>query len=200
MSLEELARQIKNCQKCQLYRKRIQAVPGEGNPKAEIIFIGEAPGQKEDEQGRPFVGEAGKFLEDLLQKVNLDRGDVYITNIVKCRPPANRDPYPQEIRTCLPYLKAQIKEINPRLIVTLGRYSLSIFFPQKTISRAHGKLYKAQPEIILEEEKFIYPLYHPAAALHQNNLRETIINDFRKIPQILKEINPKEKPQQAGLF
>jgi len=194
MSLEEIADEVKNCQKCSLSRTRIKAVPGEGNPQTKLLFIGEAPGQREDETGRPFVGAAGQFLESMLNQIGLERKDVFITNVVKCRPPQNRDPYPSEIEACLPYLKEQIKEINPLLIVTLGRYSLGIFLPQKTISACHGKIYQVGNHKIL-------PLYHPAAALHNENLKETIITDFQKIKQTLAllETQP-SSPKQQKLF
>lgn len=188
-SLESLTKEINQCQKCNLAEKRTNAVPGEGNPKAEIMFVGEGPGEQEDLQGRPFVGQAGKFLEEMLGMIGLKREDVFIGNLVKCRPPDNRDPFPDEIDTCVKnYLKAQIKIINPELIVTLGRHAMEWFIPGKKISQIHG-----QPKRLIKEEtgeKQMYlPLYHPAAALYHGSLRETLIKDFKKIPKILEKID-----------
>jgi len=183
MSLTEIAREVRRCTKCPLHRNRKNAVPGEGSPKAEILLIGEGPGQNEDREGRPFVGEAGKFLEEMLALIGLERKDVFITNVVKCRPPNNRDPLEEEIDVCVRnYLYRQIKEIKPKLIVTLGRHSMRIFFPQiRSISAVHGKAYKKANQVYLI-------LYHPAAALYQNSLKEQIKEDFQQIPEILKKI------------
>lgn len=203
MTLEEIANQIKICQKCPLSKNRTKAVPGEGNPQAELMFIGEGPGQQEDLQGRPFVGAAGKLLEEMLNSIKLKKEDVFITNVVKCRPPGNRDPFPDEIETCWPYLVEQIKIIKPKLIVTLGRHALEKFIPGLGISQVHGQ---AKRREIPELGKLIfYPLYHPAAALYQGNLKETLEEDFKKIPKILKKVeellkereeNKKEKRQK----
>jgi len=159
-------------------------VPGEGNPKAEIMFIGEGPGTNEDREGRPFVGEAGQFLEEMLKSVGLNREDVYITNVVKCRPANNRDPLDEEVRICTTnYLYDQIRNIKPKLIVTLGRHSMHQFFPQiRSISAVHGKAYKKADQVYLI-------LYHPAAALYQQNLKNTLKEDFKQIPEILKKIS-----------
>jgi len=184
MDLETLAQEIKVCTKCPLYRSRTHAVPGEGKTDAEIMFIGEGPGSAEDETGRPFVGESGKFLDELLSSVGFKREDVFITSVVKCHPPHNRDPLEEEIRVCTgQYLFNQIKLIKPKLIVTLGRHAMQTFFPQlRSISAVHGKAYKKAGQVYLI-------LYHPAAALHQAGLKETLKDDFRKIIEILKQIN-----------
>jgi uracil-DNA glycosylase family 4 len=177
-ALSELYEEISHCQKCEMAKYRTHTVPGEGVEDADIMFIGEAPGWHEDQQGRPFVGPAGKFLDELLELINLKRHQVYIANVIKCRPPANRDPLPQEILNCRDWLERQIELIKPRMIVTLGRYSMALFFPQKSIGRIHGTAEKRDGIIY-------YAMYHPAAALHQQSLRETIKADMLKIPQLL---------------
>lgn len=155
-------------------------VPGEGPEDAAVMFIGEAPGRNEDLQGKPFVGQAGQFLSQLLSLAKLSRQEVYITNIVKCRPPANRDPLPAEVSACRAWLDRQIEIIRPKMVVTLGRHSMALFFPGEKIGKIHG-----QPQ---QKDGVIYfPMYHPAAALHQYGLRKTIEEDFQKIPELLKE-------------
>jgi uracil-DNA glycosylase len=154
-------------------------VPGDGNPHAEIMFIGEAPGQKEDEQGRPFVGPAGKLLEELLNSIGLKREDIYITNVVKFRPPENRDPTPEEKEACMPFLKLEIALIKPKVIVPLGRHALGTFLPKMNITAAHGKAHKINDAI------GIFPLYHPAAALHNPNLRDTLFADMKALKEFL---------------
>jgi len=174
-------------------------VPGEGVENADILFIGEAPGRNEDQQGRPFVGPAGKFLDELLDLIDLNRKQVYIANVIKCRPQGNRDPLPQEIITCRPWLERQIEIINPQIIVTLGRYSMALFFPQKSIGRIHGTAKK-------HDDIIYYAMYHPAAALHQGGLRETIKADMLKIPQLLAqaknitETGKKQEIKQMNMF
>lgn len=182
-ALSEIADEINVCKKCPLFKGRTKAVPGFGNPKAEILFIGEGPGSNEDQQGLPFVGDAGKFLDEMLASVDFSRKDIFITNVVKCRPPHNRDPLEEEVGTCTRnYLFAQIGLIKPKLIVTLGRHSMQVFFPQlKSISTAHGKAYKKAGQVYLI-------LYHPAAAIYQQSLKETMKEDFKKIPEILELI------------
>jgi uracil-DNA glycosylase len=182
-TLEEIAEEVKVCTKCALKKGRHNAVPGEGNPSTEILFIGEGPGSNEDKQGRPFVGDAGKVLEDMLAAIGLKREDIFITNVVKCRPPNNRDPLDEEVGVCTSsYLFDQIKLIKPKLIVTLGRHSMRLFFPQiKSISEVHGKAYKKANQVYLI-------LYHPAAAIYQQSLKQTMMDDFKKIPEILKQI------------
>jgi DNA polymerase len=184
--LEALASAINACRKCELGHARTNAVPGEGPADSEILFVGEGPGFHEDKHGRPFVGAAGKFLEEMLTSIGLTRADVFIANVLKCRPPGNRDPLPGEVEACRPYLLEQIEAINPTLIVTLGRFSLAWFFPGDSIGKAHGKLRRLG-------DRHFYHLYHPAAALHAGNLRRTIEEDFLKIPAAL------EKARSAGL-
>jgi DNA polymerase len=169
---------VSTCTACVLAKTRTKTVPGDGAPDAEILFIGEAPGFHEDQQGRPFVGAAGQFLSELLASIGLDRSRVFIANVVKCRPPGNRDPQPDEIQACDHFLRRQVDAIRPRVIVTLGRYSMAKFFPGETISKIHG-----QPR---RRDGVTYvPMYHPAAALHQPSLRRSIEEDFKKLPQIL---------------
>ena len=171
---------------CELKKTATQAVPGVGNPEAEIVFIGEAPGKKEDEFGRPFVGAAGKFLDEMLGLINLKREDIYITNIVKYRPPNNRDPLPEEKSACREWLLAELKIISPKLIIFLGRHAMNNFFPELQISKAHGKLLIKQFEG--KSTKYFFPLYHPAAALYDGSMREVLIEDFKKIPKVLKMV------------
>jgi uracil-DNA glycosylase family 4 len=196
-TLTELYAQIHGCFKCEIAKARCQVVPGEGAENAEIMFIGEAPGWHEDQQGRPFVGPAGQYLERLLASINLKRQQVYIANVIKCRPPDNRDPLPTEIQNCRPWLEKQIELIKPRMIVTLGRYSMARYFPGKSISKIHGTAQK-QGDIIY------FAMYHPAAALHQQSLRQAIESDMLKIPKVLAEAkNVKEEvppPQQLNMF
>lgn len=185
--LEVLYSRIVGCQDCNLCQTRTRAVPGEGPPDAEIMFVGEGPGFNEDQQGRPFVGAAGKFLEEMLASIGLQRPDVYITNVLKCRPPNNRDPLPDEVEACRKHLLRQIELIDPKLIVTLGRFSLSWFFPRDSISKAHGQLRRLG-------DRHYFHLYHPAAALHAGNLRQVIKDDFSKIPAALAKV--RESQQQ----
>lgn len=162
-------------------------MPGEGSFDADIMFVGEAPGKSEDEQGKPFVGAAGKFLDELLNEIGLKRSDVFITNVVKCRPPENRDPLDEEINTCWSYLETQINEIKPKLIVTLGRHAMYRFLPDDLrISNVHGqaKRYKG----IWQEKQVYYPMYHPAVALYNGSYREILIKDMKKIPKVLEKI------------
>ena len=179
-ALPELYKEIAVCHKCEISRLRTKAVPGEGPENAELMFIGEAPGWHEDQQGRPFVGPAGKFLDDLLADIHIKRSDVYITNIIKTRPPNNRDPMPIEIENCKPWLDRQLELIRPKMIVTLGRYSMARFFPGKSISSIHGTATK-------KDGVLYFAMYHPAAALHQQSLRRAIEIDALKIPALLAE-------------
>jgi uracil-DNA glycosylase family 4 len=178
--LGELNASVNVCRACPLGSQRTHAVPGEGPVDAEIMFIGEAPGYYEDQQGRPFVGAAGQFLEQLLASIGLQRSDVFIANVIKCRPPSNRDPLPEEIGSCSDWLTRQIDIIRPKLIVTLGRYSMARFLPGNPISRIHGQARKVSGT-------WVVPMYHPAAALHQGSLRRTIEDDFSKIPAYLEQ-------------
>lgn len=198
-ALTELYAEIARCRRCDLYKTRNSAVPGEGPEDAQIVFIGEAPGFHEDRQGRPFVGAAGKFLEELLASIKLRREDVYICNVIKSRPPENRDPLPNEIEACASFLDRQLAIIKPKVIITLGRFSMAKFFADASISRIHG-----QP---MKREGVTYiPMFHPAAALHQPKYRSMIEQDFLKIPQILAEIShiedtqPPLKTEQLSLF
>ncbi len=177
-ALGAIAKQVAGCHDCPLYRGATNPVPGEGNPSAQIMFIGEGPGFYEDRQGRPFVGAAGKFLDELLASTGMERKTVFITNVVKHRPPNNRDPQPDEIAACRKYLDAQIEVIAPRVIVTLGRHSMQRYFPGESIGRVHG-----QPR--RKDGFMVVPMYHPAAALHQVSLRKVIETDFRKLPEFL---------------
>lgn len=183
---DNVAKQIQACKKCPLHKGRTHAVPGVGDPNAEIVFIGEGPGRDEDLKGEPFVGAAGKFLDQLLESIDLTRKDVFITNVVKCRPPNNRDPLPKEVETCWPYLKAQIATIKPLLIVTLGRHALNRFIPDLSITKEHGrpKRYRG----IATEKQVYFPMYHPAAALYNPGLRPVLLEDIQKIPLILKKL------------
>ena len=178
--LKEVAAEVAVCTKCDLCKGRTKAVPGEGNPDASILFIGEGPGFNEDRQGRPFVGPAGQFLEELLASINLKRSDVFITNVVKCRPPENRDPEPVEIAACNDYLDRQIAAIDPDVIVTLGRHSMAKFFGGEKISMIHGRARRVDGRICIA-------MYHPAAGLHQASLKDTIRADFKKIPLIIEQ-------------
>lgn len=182
-TLETIAQEIHDCTACPLAAGRLTAVPGDGDPQSEILFIGEGPGQKEDESGHPFVGAAGKFLDTMLAAIGKERSQVFVTNVVKCRPPQNRDPEPEEIQTCTDlFLWKQIEVIAPKLICTLGRHSMSLFFPpQFKISQIHGQPKRVKGFVVL-------PLYHPAAALYNGGMRETLLYDFRKIPLVLKKV------------
>ena len=198
VALSELCQQITTCQRCQvLAENRTRVVPGEGAEDADIVFIGEAPGWHEDQQGRPFVGPAGMFLNQLINSIGLRREQVYITNVIKCRPPQNRDPLPTEIQHCRPWLDRQVELISPKMVVTLGRYSMAMFFPGKTISKIHGTAHK-QDNIIY------YAMYHPAAALHQQSLRRVVEADMLKITQILSGAETaseaKPEPKQLNMF
>ena len=187
--LTELYQEIAACQDCELARHRTRVVPGEGPEDAELLFIGEAPGWNEDQQGRPFVGAAGSFLDQLLASIGLKREEVYIANVIKCRPPQNRDPLPDEIQSCRKWLDRQLEIIQPRMIITLGRYSMARYFPGESISKIHGKPRK-------ENNVVYYPMYHPAAALHQGSLRQMIEADMLRVPRILAEFE--QVPQGVG--
>jgi len=173
---------VKDCV-CELRNTATQAVPGDGSADAQILFLGEAPGKDEDKQGKPFVGRAGKFLTEMLGEIKMEREDVYITNVVKYRPPNNRDPIPEEVQDCLPWLLEQIEIIEPKLIVLLGRHALMRFFPEAKISEVHGKLLKRKIKNLPIENFFA--LYHPAAALYNGGMRETLIEDFKKLPKVI---------------
>jgi uracil-DNA glycosylase len=177
-SLEKVASEVRVCPLCELSTTRTNAVPGSGPEDARVLFVGEAPGWHEDQQGLPFVGAAGRFLDELLGRAELSREEVFITNVVKCRPPGNRDPLPDEIAACAPYLKRQIELLDPPVVVTLGRFSMSRWFPNEKISKIHG-----QPKKF--GNRTVVPMYHPAAALHQTSLRSSIEEDFEQLKKIL---------------
>jgi uracil-DNA glycosylase family 4 len=179
-ALVEIAKEIRVCKKCVLSLSRKNAVPGEGPADAEIIFIGEGPGFYENEQGRPFVGQAGKYLDELLLNIGLNRSTVYITNVVKCRPPGNRDPQEEELTACHNYLERQINVIKPRVIVTLGRFSMALYFQDAKISLLHGKGMWVKAQMVV-------PMYHPAAGLHQPSLKAAIEKDFAKLPEFIEK-------------
>lgn len=183
MDLESIAEGIRVCKKCPLYKGRTNAVPGEGSLSAEVLFIGEAPGGAEDQTGTPFVGETGIFLDEMLASINLKREDVFITNVVKCRPPNARDPLEEEVHVCtMNYLFSQIRTVKPKLIVTLGRHSMHVFFPQiKTLTEVHGKAYKKAGQVYLV-------LFHPETALTQPLLKKAMLDDIKQIPKLLKQV------------
>jgi uracil-DNA glycosylase family 4 len=183
-ALESVAAEVRACTRCRLHAGRTRAVPGEGSPETEVVFVGEAPGFNEDRQGRPFVGAAGSFLTELLSTVGWRREDVFITNVVKCRPPENRDPEPDEIAACAPFLARQLEIMDPALVVTLGRHSLGTFLPGIRIGQVHGT---ARPPATAEwaDGSLVFAMYHPAAALHQGSLRRTLLDDMRGIPRSL---------------
>jgi uracil-DNA glycosylase family 4 len=201
--LELVANEVSTCTLCELHHSRKNAVPGEGPANSDIMFIGEGPGFHENEQGRPFVGAAGKFLEELLGDIGLSREEVFISNVVKCRPPGNRDPLPEEVKTCTSnYLDRQIAAINPKVIVTLGRFSMNLLMPDSKISQVHGQAVKIH-------DRLVVPMYHPAAALHQGSLRPVIKADFSQLPQLIadaaitaeKSTQPEDdEPTQLSLF
>ncbi len=196
-SLTELHAEIERCKNCDLSRHRTKVVPGEGPENAKLLFIGEAPGYHEDQTGRPFVGQAGQYLDQLIGMIGYKRNQVYIANVIKCRPPENRDPLPGEILACSKWLERQLEVIKPMVIVTLGRYSMSKYFPGESISKVHGRARRSGNAIC-------FAMYHPAAALHQGNLRRVIETDILKLPAVLAEAGKmeeeKDKPAQLTLF
>lgn len=207
-TLAQIAKEVSVCTNCMLHHSRKKSVPGEGPAHAEIMFIGEGPGFHENEQGRPFVGAAGQFLDQLLAQAGVTRADVWIGNVVKCRPPGNRDPLPEELTSCDLYLERQIDAINPSIIVTLGRYSMGKFMPGAKISQVHGQMRKVG-------NRYVIAMFHPAAALHQAALKPAILADFAKLPELLKqaraglgksaptqkvEEKKEEDPKQLSLF
>lgn len=199
--LQAVVAEVRQCTACKLHHSRKNAVPGEGPANADLMFIGEGPGFHENEQGRPFVGAAGKFLEDLLASIGLTREQVFICNVVKCRPPGNRDPQMEEINACAGYLERQIRAVNPSVIVTLGRFSMGRYFPNARISAIHGQAREVNGRLIV-------PMYHPAAALHQPSLRRVVEDDFARLPELIAqgarasapEPEPPADPKQLNLF
>lgn len=189
--LEQLADQVRACQKCRLAQTRTRAVPGEGPANATVMLIGEGPGFHEDRQGRPFVGPSGNLLEQMLAGIGLSRQQVYITNVVKCRPPGNRDPQPDEIAACRPYLDHQIELIKPRIIVTLGRFSMARYFPGQSITRIHGQFKH-------EDGRVIIPMFHPAAALRNEQWMAALRQDFAKVPNLLARLGLDSEPNKSS--
>ncbi len=198
-SLQAIHAQVRTCTRCPLHVGRTKAVPGDGAADAQIMFIGEAPGFHEDQQGLPFVGAAGRLLNELLEKAGIDRQQVFITNVIKCRPPGNRDPELDEVETCKPYLDQQIEVINPKVIVTLGRHSMARAYPDEKISVVHG-----QPRKV--GDLVYFPMFHPAAALHQPSLRSVVEADFRLLKDLLEgrlepeSYTPPPEAEQLSLF
>jgi len=192
--LEKIAKEILKCRRCSLWETANKTVVGEGNPEAEIMFIGEAPGFWEDREGRPFVGQAGKLLDKLFSKIGLERKEVFITNVLKHRPPGNRDPLPAEISACKEWLDRQIEIIKPRIIVTLGRFALAKFLPSGKITRIHGqmKVVSFQGRRII-----VFPLFHPAAGLRNDQILKNLEEDFQKIPGLLK-VRLEERKEDKG--
>lgn len=188
--LTEVADEVRVCTRCELAFSRTNAVPGTGPDNAEVFFIGEGPGWHEDQQGLPFVGASGKFLTELIHRAGLQREEVFITNVVKCRPPGNRDPLPDEMEACSPFLQRQIEAIDPLVIVTLGRFSMSRYFPNERISRIHG-----QPRKV--GNRTVVPMYHPAAALHQGALRGAIEADFEQLGEFI--VKARMEREKEGL-
>jgi uracil-DNA glycosylase len=178
-TLAQVAEQVRACTRCPLAARRTQAVPGEGNVLSDVLLVGEGPGAREDATGRPFVGPAGQLLDELLGSIGWERADVFITNVVKCRPPANRDPEPAEIATCASHLGAQEAALEPAVVVSLGRHSLQRYLPGARIGAVHGRLRRSFTG------QHVFPMYHPAAALHQASLRETLFRDMRGLPAAL---------------
>ena len=191
--LQEIATRIKNCQLCPLYQQATNSVAGQGNSSAQIVFVGEAPGYWEDQKGVPFCGASGNLLDKLLKEINLERNQVFITNILKHRPPNNRDPQPPEIKACTPYLKEQLLIIEPKIIITLGRFAMNYFIPNVYISKTHGQLKRISWQNL---KLSLYPLYHPAAAFRRREVMSQLRGDFLKIPQIIKDSEAQEKEEE----
>lgn len=184
--LHQIEDEIKVCTKCDLCKTALKPVYGEGNINSEIVIIGEAPGATEDKIGKPFVGRAGKLLDTLLESINLNRNDIWIGNIIKHRPPNNRDPLPSEIKVCEPYLTRQLEIINPKLIITLGRFAMNYFYKEGKISKDHGK-------VIEINGRNIFPVYHPSAGFRNGRMLTSLKNDFVEIPAIIKKLNLKKE-------
>jgi len=185
-ALEAIAAEVRTCARCKLAQGRTRAVPGEGNPDTEVMFVGEGPGQTEDAQGRPFVGRAGELLVRLLASIGWRRQEVFITNIVKCRPPGNRDPEPDEIAACAPYLQRQLEVLDPAVVVTLGRFSMGHFRPGERITQIHGT-HAPAPESTGARDALAYALFHPAAALRSTDVERQSYDDIARLPRVLTE-------------
>lgn len=202
--MKKIGHDISICKRCSLYKTATHPVPGDGNPESEIVFIGEAPGYWEDQRGIPFCGAAGHLLDELLASVGMNRKGVFVTNILKHRPPNNRDPLPEEIATCTPFLKEQLLLIKPKVIITLGRFSMNFFIPNIFISKVHGKPQKVKWENL---DLLIIPMFHPAAALRNGQVMQQLKYDFSRIPQIIGGVKkeeskpePPKEPKQESLF
>lgn len=182
-ALEEIGNEVRACTRCRLHERRTHAVPGEGNPETEVVFVGEGPGEQEDRQGRPFVGASGQFLTELIEHLGWRREDVFITNVVKCRPPGNRDPQPDEIAACAPYLRRQLEALDPAVVVTVGKHSLATFRPGERISRVHGTTAPADPAS--GAAGLVFSMYHPAFALYQGSNRQILLDDVGRLPAAL---------------
>ena len=193
-ALDEIAAEVSVCTLCPLHKGRTKAVPGDGHPETEVVFVGEGPGYNEDKEGRPFVGQAGGLLNELLKAIGWRREEVFITNVVKCRPPGNRDPEPSEIAACAPYLRRQLEILDPAVIVTLGRHSLQTFMPGARISAVHGTTQATDPETGARDAT-TYAMYHPAAALRQGSLKETMLTDMCGLPDVLLTARDRRQPQ-----
>ncbi|MFN2483386.1 MAG: uracil-DNA glycosylase family protein [Candidatus Limnocylindria bacterium] len=191
-ALAAVAAEVRGCTRCGLVRGRTLAVPGEGNPISDVLVVGEGPGFHEDRQGRPFIGPAGQLLEELLASIGWERGDVFITNVVKCRPPGNRDPLPEEVAACAGFLDRQERALDLAVVVTLGRHSLQRYLPGARIGGVHGTLQRSGG-------RFVFPMYHPAAALHQGSLRATLFADVRRLPAALLEARAALEPSRPAL-
>ncbi len=189
--MDDLSKEVISCTKCKLCKSRTHAVPGEGNIHSDIMFVGEAPGENEDKKGIPFCGASGNFLEKMLESINMKRTDVYITNIVKCRPPGNRDPEEEEIESCKEYLERQIDFIKPKAICTLGRYSLHYFYPEFVISKVHGKIYSYKKIKII-------PLYHPAVGLYRDSMKKVLLDDFKIIKEAISQNLTTQQKEDAS--
>lgn len=189
-NLEDINKLISDCQNCELAKSKTKDVPGTGAEDAKIMFIGEAPGKNEDLEGEPFVGAAGKLLTEMIEEIGLKREDVYIANVIKHRPPDNRDPKPEEVEACWPYLARQIEIISPELIVFLGRHALNRFFPAFKISEVHGNAFRKEWN---SRKQVFLALYHPAAALYNGGMKTTLMDDFKKIPKLIKKIEGESK-------
>jgi DNA polymerase len=195
-SLDEIAAEVAVCTLCPLHKGRTKAVAGDGHPETEVVFVGEGPGYNEDKEGRPFVGQAGGLLNELLRAIGWRREEVFITNVVKCRPPGNRDPEPTEIAACAPYLKRQLEILDPAVVVTLGRHSLQTFMPGARISAVHGTTQAVDPETGARDATS-YAMYHPAAALRQGSLKETMLTDMAGLPDVLLAARGRRQAQAA---
>ena len=196
-ALEKIATEVRACTRCRLAQTRTHAVPGEGTPETEVVFVGEGPGQTEDQQGRPFVGRAGDLLVKLISTLGWRRNEVFITNIVKCRPPGNRDPEPDEIAACVPYLRRQLEVLDPAVVVTLGRFSMAHFRPGERITQIHGSAVKAPPETGARDA-VAYALYHPAAALRSTEVERQSYDDIAGLPRVLREARARRVGVAAG--